>query len=922
MYRMLNDITHVEKKRKATSANSSASAKQRNKRTSTEENAVVDAEQGRDEDERSDADAHDDENEERVEHEDTGEAEEACDSFHIVEENYPSKHGGSVSVRESTRGIQRPSLAECTAKLTKKEIEALNDSFKLAHPSIQDNQLGEMAMRAVYTSSASCSTVKIYINALIALWRLQDGKDEADNPLRACKPILDAFRKLKFKKARDEYVDKGIDLYYNSYVTIENLQQLAHHYLSRNSFEGIRDGCAQFMGIAGLFRSDEQLSLQLSDLYSRTFQKQGPTPCEALVVSVRQGKTNTHGKAEDATMMRNADPLLCPLAWLNLFFFCRFHHKPAVYPDTNPPTSFPSLQRREHWYDLPLLSYASDPTKAIGYGTQREAVKAAIDFAGIKTTKVTHISRRTGAQLAEINGADEDAIKRAGRWSSGVVESSYLTKFPMAAIRAIAGWNPQGGDFYLARYVEVPESLQKKLYPWVDQWIEELEKRPVNLKSRGPSHNLKDEDQSDMTGLAFCYMMRTLRKLFWQDIVYYRAAFPKLFLWNDVIFEGQDFLEFESRSLVSSRPEVEFGLEVQRILPVLCGQLTGAHAALRRLFLEALTRLDSSAVKLDTLLRQVSDLQAVNSCIFERLNKPDVRRRYLADTAFPGHTPMAQLVDHLLQRPDHLVRLLQEDDLRAAIQHPSHLLALLEQPYPGVVPSRTSLSWGRSTTTQWQQLGLDMTPTHMVNPTSPHPHLPPQLTPHLYFQPTPHMPAPHMPTPHMPTQPMRPQLTPHTPPQPVAHRFTSHMPSQPPYQAPPSSSFVASAPTHFLPDPFATSPFASAPRLSSVPRYIEPYRYIKVERVDALWIQYERGLGGYMPALQAFENRNVVKTGADMKCFQRRRPIYRAIVDLSKRMNIPCLEAAIKLEGYRVSRNLHIHSFAQHTSNAVEELAT
>lgn len=78
------------------------------------------------------------------------------------------------------------------------------------------------------------------------------------------------------------------------------------------------------MGIAGLFRSDEQLSLQLSDLYSRTFHKQGPTPCEALVVSVRQGKTNTHGKAEDATMMRNADPLFCPLAWLNLFFFCRY----------------------------------------------------------------------------------------------------------------------------------------------------------------------------------------------------------------------------------------------------------------------------------------------------------------------------------------------------------------------------------------------------------------------------------------------------------------------------------------------------------------------------------------------------------------------------------------------------------------------
>lgn len=72
--------------------------------------------------------------------------------------------------------------------------------------------------------------------------------------------------------------------------------------------------------------------------------------------------------------------------------------------------------------------------------------------------------------MAEAFGASPAEIARAGRWTSGVMENVYLTNFSMPTMRALAGFSSGGGSFYLPRYVKVPETLQRKVFPEVERW--------------------------------------------------------------------------------------------------------------------------------------------------------------------------------------------------------------------------------------------------------------------------------------------------------------------------------------------------------------------------------------------------------------------------------------------------------------------
>ena len=43
-----------------------------------------------------------------------------------------------------------------------------------------------------------------------------------------------------------------------------------------------------------------------------------------MIMTMRQGKQNQHGKVEYMGCIRNADPVLCPLSALAFYFFYRW----------------------------------------------------------------------------------------------------------------------------------------------------------------------------------------------------------------------------------------------------------------------------------------------------------------------------------------------------------------------------------------------------------------------------------------------------------------------------------------------------------------------------------------------------------------------------------------------------------------------
>jgi Centromere DNA-binding protein complex CBF3 subunit, domain 2 len=104
---------------------------------------------------------------------------------------------------------------------------------------------------------------------------------------------------------------------------------------------------------------------------------------------------------------------------------------------------FPDFNKRSAWYNTQLIKgTARDPTAAFSYNSQREWVAKAFQYAGITSSKKTHIGRSSAAKLAEVKGAGENQIRRAGRWNQEQMVGCYLNSLPRKFMRIMAGHPP------------------------------------------------------------------------------------------------------------------------------------------------------------------------------------------------------------------------------------------------------------------------------------------------------------------------------------------------------------------------------------------------------------------------------------------------------------------------------------------------
>ena len=118
---------------------------------------------------------------------------------------------------------------------------------------------------------------------------------------------------------------------------------------------------------------------------------------------------------------------------------------------------------------MKVFPHHKDGSTAISYSTQRNAVGDALDAAHVKTKK-THIGRLAGSRLAEDAGVPAPEIAKAGSWTATVLEKVYLQALSRPTIRGHAGFNPVGGQYFIARDIAVPVSLQRLVFPGLEEW--------------------------------------------------------------------------------------------------------------------------------------------------------------------------------------------------------------------------------------------------------------------------------------------------------------------------------------------------------------------------------------------------------------------------------------------------------------------
>ncbi|ETI55557.1 hypothetical protein F443_01771 [Phytophthora nicotianae P1569] len=319
--------------------------------------------------------------------------------------------------------------------------------------------------------------------------------------------------------------------------------------------------------------------LELADLHSIMLENEGYSPCRAIVMVMRQGKTNQVGRIEVGACMRNKIVEICPHGLLGLYLFWRWHVDGEAFPD------FTSSDR---WYPLKLLKTGKDPKKTMSYKVHREAITAALNHVGIRSKAKTHVGRGSGSRMADLGGASESQIRRLGRWNTQAMEKCYLTSLPREAMRTLAGFEPSRGNFFVARAsVEPPRVLQSMIFPQVEKW----------------QHAINDgkAEQSIAAG-GFLELLQYLRKVILQDAVFLQDFPPHHPVWQHDIFSSDEFMKFkgETRKTIYTM-ENPADQRLQKAMPILKARLEGAHQDLK-------TSIDRVSSTVDAIEGNIADI--------------------------------------------------------------------------------------------------------------------------------------------------------------------------------------------------------------------------------------------------------------------------------------------------------------------------
>lgn len=352
------------------------------------------------------------------------------------------------------------------------------------------------------------NTVRGYCSAINELWAHQTsrGLHTAPRPQRVALTALKmSIARGQHQRRRDEYTDRGLATIRDGY-TASQIPDLARKVWSQCLGptcieQQFRTQLCFLFGNSMLLRLSNRLPMELPDLFSIPLPNEGPQGQGwCLVTVMSQGKTNQHGRLEYGAALRHRDHRSCLVGTLAFYFFWRWHCSGEA---------FPSFRQSEDWYNIKVLKRDNlHRTEPLSDSTAASWTRRLYSEAGIKTSKVTHAGRVSGARLAELNGVSEDQIRRGGRWNADQMTGCYLTTLPRGFMRGIADFDPEyASSYFLPRETVAPSALLlSRVWPDLDRWQAAHQERPDSIEQVEPN----------LAAGGFLELLQRLRTVFLQ----------------------------------------------------------------------------------------------------------------------------------------------------------------------------------------------------------------------------------------------------------------------------------------------------------------------------------------------------------------------------------------------------------------------
>jgi len=167
-------------------------------------------------------------------------------------------------------------------------------------------------------------------------------------------------------------------------------------------------------------------------MFTLTLKHQGPSECDILIMQVFSGKTNRN-KTLYGRVMRHKNVNMCAIGALGMYLAHRFE-----YTDEMSNVDFTD---NHAWFDIKLLTDPNANNNQVPVKDQSyaNAIKGICTALNIDSAHAIHIGRCVGAVTADMLELQTEETKLLGNWRPDTHESTYSSKFPLLALRAMGG---------------------------------------------------------------------------------------------------------------------------------------------------------------------------------------------------------------------------------------------------------------------------------------------------------------------------------------------------------------------------------------------------------------------------------------------------------------------------------------------------
>ena len=389
--------------------------------------------------------------------------------------------------------------------------------------------------------SVKPSTKLAYVDALLHLWRLQINVEHGGRPSHNPKdePCVVSYKRQLSSELADFKILHNVDRIQGTAlemrVNIRTYKEKSVQYLAASESAEVKWHFAFLSSWNGLLRGESVRRFQFADLaYMQEQLTLGPQKVDILVLLQSKGKVNHDGRTDVYPYLRHDDWTLCVHGALARLFFDRFEIKGNAWP---------SFNKKEEWFGTYLVCEYSTPFNPITYQGHRKAVlRANRNVHGNLSRTKTHEGRRGGAQIADMFGASEESIRRAGHWNASVVSTRYMDPICRESMMALAGFDKSKTTYYLKRDIlEPPESLKNLLWPIIDEWRRKLADNQIEQ----PCSSLH----------YFLDALVHLRKVFLQDAVFLQEVYPNHYFFRHPLFHLPEWTQFKASLLQAIRDD-------------------------------------------------------------------------------------------------------------------------------------------------------------------------------------------------------------------------------------------------------------------------------------------------------------------------------------------------------------------------------